>query len=71
MTSAIGSALGGLSGGFDRLDRAAARIARASDGDDLAGQMVELRRARHDVRANLASLRAADEMVGALLDVFA
>lgn len=71
MTTAIGSALSGLSAGFDRLDRTADRIARNADGADRAGQMVDLLRATHEARANLTTLKAADEMVGSLLDVFA
>jgi hypothetical protein len=71
MTSAIGSALAGVSAGFARLDRTADRIARSTDGEGLPGHMVDLRRARHEVRANLTTLRTADEVVGSILDVVA
>lgn len=71
MTAAIGSALAGVSAGFARLDRTADRIARDVDGAGLATGMTDLARARHEVRANLVTLKAADEMVGTILDVFA
>lgn len=71
MTTAIGAALAGVSAGFARLDRTADRMARSTDGDGLAGDTVDLLRARHEVRANLTTLRTADEMVGSILDVFA
>jgi hypothetical protein len=61
----------GIRAGFDRLDRAAAHIARDGDSADLAENMVDLLRARHEVRANVAVAKTADELVGTLLDVFA
>jgi hypothetical protein len=71
MLGAISLGLNGIAAGFDRLDRAAGRLARDGAGDDLATNMVELRRARHEVHAGLAVVRAADELTGTILDVFA
>jgi len=71
MTGAINSGLAGLAAGGARLDRAAARIARDGAADDLGGSVIELKRARHEVRASLAVVRAADELIGSLLYVIA
>jgi hypothetical protein len=68
---AIGQAVGGIAAGFERLDRAAGRIARDGAGGDLTATMVDQMRARHDVGANLAVIRTADDMIGRLIDVFA
>lgn len=68
---AMRSAVHGVRTGFERLDRAAGRIARDGEGADLAGNMVDLLRARHEVRANVAVAKTADGLVGTLLDVFA
>jgi hypothetical protein len=67
---AISQSLAGVNAGFARLDRAAGRIARDGGEGDLAGNVVDLLRARQDVRANVAVVRAADEMIGSLLDVW-
>ncbi len=71
MLGAIGHGRQGLTAGFDRLDRAAAAVARDSGSDGFAANAVEVLRARQDVRASVAVLRAADAMTGTLLDVFA
>lgn len=68
---ALSSAVHGMRAGFDRLDRTAGRIARDADGAALAANMVDLLRARHEVRANAAVVRAADDLAGTILDVFA
>lgn len=69
--TAISAGLGTITGGFASLDRAAARVARDGGSDQLGANAVDLLRARHDVRAGVAVLRAADEMTGTILDVFA
>jgi len=69
MLRAMDQALQGMQAGFDRLDKAAGRIARNGAEGDLAGDMVDLLRARHEVRANLAVIRTADDTIGTLLDV--
>jgi flagellar basal body rod protein FlgC len=71
MVSPISQAAQGLDAGFDRLTQAAGRIARNGAGDDLAGNMVDMLKARQEVRANVAVVRTADEMIGTLLDVLA
>jgi hypothetical protein len=71
MVNAISQAAQGLDTGFDRLARAADRIARNGAGADLAGNMVDMLKSRQDVRANVAVGRTADEMIGTLLDVLA
>ncbi len=71
MLPAIGQGLNGISAGFERLDRAAARIANDGDSRDLAANIVDLQQAKQQVRTNLAVVKAADEMTGTLLDLFA
>ena len=69
MLRAMDQALQGMQAGFDRLDKAAGRIARNGAEGDLAGDMVDLLRARHEVRANATVIRTADDTIGTLLDV--
>lgn len=71
MLGAIGHGLEGIATGFNRLDRAATAIARDTGSDRLATNAVDLLRARQEVRAGVAVLRAADDMTGTILDVFA
>ena len=71
MLGAIGHGLQSLTTGFDRLDRAAASVARDPQSDQLASNAVDLLKAKHEVRAGVAVLRASDEMTGTILDVFA
>ena len=71
MVGAIGQSLRGISGGFDRLEQSAGRIARDGAGSDLAGNLVDMILARQEVRTNVAALRTADQMIGSVLDVMA
>ena len=71
MMGAIDQSLSGIRGGFDRLESSAVRIARDGAGGDLAFNVVEMMRARQDVRTNAAAIRSADQMIGSLLDVMA
>ncbi|MEZ5420777.1 MAG: hypothetical protein R2708_26010 [Vicinamibacterales bacterium] len=71
MVGAISHGLTGLVAGFARLDRAASAIARDDNAEGLAEHAVDLLRARQDVRAGVAVVRTADELVGTILDVFA
>jgi hypothetical protein len=71
MLGAIGHGLQSLTAGFDRLDRTAASIARDAESARLATNAADLLRARQEVRAGVAVLRAADELTGTILDVFA
>ncbi len=63
MLGAISQAVTGLNPGFDRLDKAASRRAREGAGDDPGDNMVELMRADHEVRANIAVLRTANATI--------
>jgi hypothetical protein len=71
MVGAIDQGVRGIDIGFDRLEKAAGRIARDGAGGDLTGNLVDLMRARQDVRANVAVVRTADEAIQSLLDAFA
>jgi hypothetical protein len=71
MVGAIDQGLNGIAAGFERLDKAAARVARDGAAGDLAGNMIDLMKARHQVRASAAVIRTADETIGTLLDVLA
>ena len=66
--SAIASA--GISAAVARFDASARRTAEAPL-DDLAGQMVERLQASSEVKANVAVLRSANDMMGELLDILA
>jgi hypothetical protein len=71
MLEAIDSGQAGIAAGFDRLNTAAAKIAGQGVEGDLASNLVDLSRARYEVRANVAIVHTADEMIGILLDVLA
>lgn len=63
-------AAGGVASAMARFEQSAARTA-AAPFDDLAGEAVERIGAKAAVSANLAVLRAADDMTGTLLDILA
>jgi hypothetical protein len=69
MLSTLAQAASGLQSGFDRLHRAADRVARS--GVPEPGDVVDLMRARHEVSAGAAVVRTSDDMIGTLLDVLA
>jgi hypothetical protein len=71
MLGAMDQAVQGMRAGFDRLDRAADRIARHGAEGDLAGDMVDLMRARQEVKTNAAVIRTADDTIGTLIDLLA
>ena len=71
MLRALDSGLQSIRAGFDRLDQAAGRVARGGAPGDPAGSLVDMTQARADVGVGVAVVRAADEMVGTLLDVLA
>ena len=66
-------AASGLMNAINRLDGAAVRIAQFGRPDgsdvDLASEMVALVEAKNDFKANVAVMRTADEMTGALLNM--
>lgn len=70
MISSIGSAMSGIAGALGRFDRASARLAQP-DPEDPVRDRVEQMTAQRSFEANLATVRTADDMVGALLDIFA
>lgn len=70
--NAVLSALGGIQGAFARLDASAARTVRPIDavsGPDYAREAVERITARTELKANVAVVRTAYDMLGAVLDV--
>lgn len=70
MIGAIGSAMSGMASALGRFDRASARLAQP-DPEDPVRDRVEQITAQRGFEANLATVRTADDMVGALLDVVA
>ncbi len=73
---AINSALSGMAQNQQRMATAADRISRvgttSDPGDvDLSRELVNVMESKHGYRANLSVLKAADEMIGSLLDIFA
>ncbi len=71
MLGPLDTGLRGMQAGFDRLDRAAARVANDGAAGDLAGNLVEVVQAQVQVRVNAAVVRAAEDTIGTLLDVLA
>ena len=71
MLKAIDSSLQGINAGFDRLNRAAERIARDGAGGDVTGNLVDIMKARQEVRINATALRVADDTIGTLIDILA
>ena len=71
MLRPLDSGLQSVRAGFDRLDRAAGALARDGAAGDLAGPLVDMAQARAEVGVGVAVVRAADDMVGTLLDVLA
>ncbi len=74
--SAVGSALQGIHTGLRNLDRDAAKIASAEQfnnesGTDVAKSLTDIAQDRLQVQVSAKVLKAADETVGTMLDVFA
>lgn len=63
-------AASGLASAVARFEQSAARTA-AAPLDGLETEMVERIQAKAELSANVAVLRTADEMTGALLDILA
>jgi hypothetical protein len=63
-------AAGGLASAMARFEQSAQRTAQAPL-DTLEAEMVERIEAKASVSANIAVLRTADDMAGALLDMLA
>ena len=71
MLSAIDQGSKGINAGIDRLDRAADHIAREGADGGLAGTIVDLLKAKQEVRAGASVVKVADETIGTLIDVLA
>ena len=76
VTNALSSALSGLQANQRALARHAERIASAGADPppadlSLEDEMVGVMQARRGYEANLAVVRAADDMLGSLIDVLA
>ena len=70
MVRAFDVATAGLRDATTRFESAAARTARPDGAGDVDA-VVDQIAATHDVAANVAVVRTADEMVGTLLDIVA
>ena len=71
MLSAIDQGSRGINAGIDRLSGAADHIAREGANGDLAGNVVDLLKAKQEVRAGASVVKVADETIGTLIDVLA
>ena len=63
------SAMAGMAAAMQRLDTTASKA--ASGDTDIAAQAVDLAQAKIQMRANVAVVRATNEMMGTLLDILA
>lgn len=70
MLSSIGAAMSGIANATNRFDRASTKIAQPAD-DSVVGDVVDQITAANDVKANLATIRTADDMVGTLINTVA
>jgi len=70
MISSIGSAMAGMASAMSRFDRASADIASEKPADPIRDRVEQIT-AQHDVEANAATIRTADDMLGTLIDTFA
>ncbi len=70
INGAFDAARRGMEAASQRLERAAVKTARtdgAGDVDAVADRIL----AKHELRADVATIRTADDMVGTLLDIVA
>ena len=75
----IFSSTAGIQGLLQAFDRSAAAVTRATaqvdsadpadNGPDLVDGMIGMHQAEYGVRANIVAFKAADEMLGTLLDL--
>lgn len=65
------AAAAGIARGFEQASGAAARLARAGSEGDVVGDLVTLRSAEVQVRANVTVARAEQQMQKSLVDLFA
>jgi hypothetical protein len=71
MISSLSGAADGIAQAFSRLEAAASRIASPDATASLPEAAVDLVEAKTAARANMAVLRASDDLLGNLLDVLA
>jgi len=71
MLDAIDTAVSSFSDAFDRLNKAAARVAHDGADGNLVGSILDMQQAAQQARADLVVIRTADETIGSLLDVMA
>ena len=70
IASALSSSTQGILAGINRTEISAGRIARGISNDpDAAAAMVGLNQGAIDTQASVSVLKAADEMLGTLIDV--
>lgn len=60
----------GMSRALDRFDRASTRLAQSASGDVVRDRVDQIA-AQRTFEANLSTVRTADDMLGALLDITA
>ena len=70
MNSVTAISLAGLHAAAARLEASAQRVASNRDSD-LAAELVEQKMAEHAFKANLITLRTANQMTKAMLDILA
>jgi flagellar hook-associated protein FlgK len=70
MISSLTSAMSGMVDAASRFERASARIAQP-EPTNLVRDRVDQVTAQHSFAANVATVRAADEMLGTLIDIVA
>ena len=73
MVSAIGSSLAGLNSAAKRIETAAANIAKQNTTEqpkaDPAQDLVDIKIAAYDYKANLSAIKVQDKMQQSLLDI--
>lgn len=68
--NAIGSALQGLEFATKQVTESANKIANPQEGADMAEEIVNMKIGEANYKANLATLRTAEEMSDELLHIF-
>ena len=70
-TTILSAGLSGLQRNLESFRKAVAKATEAEPLRDLPEKLIEMTRSQRGVEASTASIRAADEMVGTLLDILA
>ena len=71
MSPVIGGAAAAISSEMRKFERSAARVATPDPAPDLVHEAVVGMTTRHAVEANVAVIRAADQMTGDLINIWA